>query len=359
MVTGAKREDESVSIVKCPNCGADLKFDPNIGALACEYCGTNIRPQKQQITSSRNFYTERAEGEVEAGTSIYGCPNCGGEAQISDFSSTIECPFCGATNIVKTDKLKGLKPDTILPFLISRENALSVGQKWIKKRLFAPRKLKKNFSADHFNGVYVPSFIFQTDTNSRYEGKLGEYYFVEIETSKGIRTERRVRWFAIRGHFDKYYRNVVVQASSAVSQPEMNKILPYDLDRKEHYRKEYLAGFAAERYSSSLDNSFDVAKAMVAPDIKKSILSKYKYDVIGYINIDTAYTDTRFNYTLLPIWICGYNYHDKLYHYIVNGRTGRATGAAPVSALKVALTVLFGIAVVIGLVLLLGLSGPV
>ncbi len=344
--TDNQQQQSSAAVVKCPNCGADMAFDPSLGALHCEYCDTALKPEKTAGGFSRDFFTEREEGEVEGGASLYRCPNCGGEAEIDNFDSTVECPFCGATNIVRTESLKGLKPDTILPFVVSRENALECGRKWIKKRLYAPRKLKKNFTADRFKGVYTPSFVFGTRTHSSYEGKLGEHYTVTVRTSKGTRTEVRTRWFFVSGNFDKAYRDVVVEASSAIDQQQINKILPFDLDNKEQYKKEYLAGFAAERYSSSLDDSFETAKAMIDPDIRQCILSQYRYDVIGYLNVNTGYSDIRFNYTLLPMWLCGYKYRDKLYRFIVNGRTGKSTGKSPVSVVKVLITV----AVALGLV---------
>ena len=85
---------------------------------------------------------------------------------------------------------------------------------------------------------------------------------------------------------------------------------------------------------------------MIDPDIRQCILSQYRYDVIGYLNVNTGYSDIRFNYTLLPMWLCGYKYRDKLYRFIVNGRTGKSTGKSPVSVVKVLITV----AVALGLV---------
>ncbi len=340
------KQKSNVSIVKCPNCGADMTYEPSLGALHCEYCDTSIKPEKTVGGFSRDFFTEREEGEVEGGASLYRCPNCGGEAEIDNFDSTVECPFCGATNIVRTESLRGLKPDTILPFAVSRDEAFACGKKWIKKRLYAPRKLKKNFTAEHFKGVYTPSFVFGTSTQSYYEAKLGENYTVTIRTSKGVRTEVRTRWFFVSGTFSKAYRDVVVEASSALDQQQMNKILPFDLDNKEQYKKEYLAGFAAERYSASLDDSFETAKELIAPDIRQCILSQYRYDVVGYLNVNTDYADTRFNYTLLPVWLCGYKYREKLYRFIVNGRTGRSTGKSPVSVMKVLFTVLVALGLI-------------
>lgn len=57
-----------------------------------------------------------------------------------------------------------------------------------------------------------------------------------------------------------------------------------------------------------------------------------------------------FNYMLLPVWVFGYKYREKLYSFLVNGRTGKATGKTPVSVPKVIFTVLAVLAAVAAVV---------
>ena len=49
----AKKEFEGVQVVKCPGCGADMAFDPELGALHCEYCDTVVKPEKRAADLSR------------------------------------------------------------------------------------------------------------------------------------------------------------------------------------------------------------------------------------------------------------------------------------------------------------------
>ena len=136
-----------------------MVYDPAMGALHCDYCDTKKVVEKH-IVAKRDFISERAEGDVVEGSSSYECPNCGATVEMENFATTTECPFCGATNIVRKEQLAGLKPDSILPFILPRDKALEAGKKWLKRRLYAPTKLKKNFKAEHFKGIYVPSFVF-------------------------------------------------------------------------------------------------------------------------------------------------------------------------------------------------------
>ena len=58
---------------------------------------------------------------------------------------------------------------------------------------------------------------------------------------------------------------------------------------------------------------------------------------------------------LLPVWIMAYRYEDQLYRFLVNGQTGKSTGQAPTSYKKVFAAVLIAVAVVIGILVLIGL----
>lgn len=349
-------ENTDVSVIKCPGCGADMVFDPAAGALSCPYCG-GTKGIEKRINAKRDFLLERGEGEVEEGSSEYECPNCGAAVVLENFATTEECPYCGATNIVKKERLQGLKPDSILPFTVTRDSAFACGKKWLKRKIFAPTKLKKNFKVEQFKGIYEPSFVFASDTFSSYDGKLGEDYYVTVRRGKNTVTERRTRWFFVSGGYNKSFDGIVIEAASSLDQSQMNKLLPYDLGSAEQYKREYLAGFAAERYNESLDDSFEGAKSVMDDDIRASILSQYKYDRVAYLNVNTNYGNIKFNYTLLPVWVCGYKFRDKLWSFLVNGRSGRATGKAPLSVPKVLLTVIAVLGVVGVLIWLFFFSG--
>lgn len=350
-------ENNDISVVKCPSCGADMVFDPGTGMLSCAYCG-GTKSIDKRVCGRRDFMLERADGEVDPGSTEYECPNCGGKITLENYATTEECPYCGATNIVKKERMKGLKPDSILPFSVTKEEAFASCKKWLKKKIFAPTKLKRNFTANRLKGIYEPSFVFASNAVSTYEGKLGEDYYVTVRDSKGnTHTETHTRWFHVSGTFRKGYSNIVIEAASNLDQTQIEKLLPFDLDSAEQYKREYLAGFAAERYSESLDASFSDAKTIMDNDLRTSILSQYKHDHVAYLNINTIYGNIQFNYILLPVWVCGYKFREKLYTFLVNGRTGLATGKTPVSIPKAVFTALICAGVLAVMIWLIFFSG--
>ncbi len=327
------------AVVKCDNCGADTIFDPDIQALHCPYCDT-IRDIQKRVPAMRDYFKECGSGDVRHDGDTYKCPNCGADVKLAPFATAVECPYCSATTMIDVKDLKGLKPDSILPFTISRASAVSAGLKWIKRKLYAPYKLKKSFSPNNYQGVYVPSFAFTSSTISSYSGRFGERRTRVVGTGNNRRTETYIYWYNVSGRKDRFFQDIPVEASIQIEQKELSKIIPYDINNAVAYNKEYVAGFDAERYDTSLKDSFFTAKSQMEATIRSEIISSYKADVVDNLTVNTTYIDTLFRYTLLPLWVCAYNYRKKSYRFLINGRTGKSTGKWPVSIVKVGITVL-------------------
>ena len=120
-------------VVKCTACGADMVFDIASGRLVCPYCG-NANAVESKATPSRDYFTFKNEGAVSFEGIVVRCPNCDSEMEIADFSTATNCPFCGASNVQKTDTLPGLKPDSLLPFKVTKEEAIEIAKKSVKKK---------------------------------------------------------------------------------------------------------------------------------------------------------------------------------------------------------------------------------
>jgi len=68
-------------------------------------------------------------------------------------------------------------------------------------------------------------------------------------------------------------------------------------------------------------------------------------------SVSTRHDDVTFKHVLLPVWISAYRYGDKVYRFLINGRTGEVQGQRPWSVWKIVLVVL-GTVIVAGLVAL-------
>lgn len=341
-------------IYKCGSCGSILCFDPKSQKLKCTHCNSY-----EELTNVSGAFEIPYDKDSETGYTPWGdakvvkCRSCGAEFAVNDYETATSCPFCGTTNIMRTDDIPGIKPNAILPFRVTQEEARDSFVAWLKKRAMSPNNLRKLAEAKDLKGLYVPVFTFDANTHSRYSIRYGINRTVTVGSGKERRTIVVTDWYTDTGSLDHSFNDVQVEASQYINQRNIYKTGSFDSDNAVLYNSQYIAGFTAERYSTSLDESWQTAKATMDDSIRARILSRYSYDELDYLNVDTIYKDKTYKYLLAPIWLYVYNYKGKQYTCVINGRNGNADGVAPLSKIKVALVSIAGAAALAGIVYLI------
>jgi len=350
-------EKES-AFVKCDGCGGNMVFDPETQCLKCEHCGRVDDFGKSaavQELSIENAFKESEKWNEEV--SVYRCSNCGAVFNVrADEVSTI-CPYCSTTHVVKSEDLAGVKPNALYPFLLTAPKAAACARKWAKKKLFAPRAFKKSLEEKNLRGLYLPSFTFDSNTVSFYDGRLGKRKTRTVRTSDGkIRTETYIEWHRVSGTFNKFFDDILI-SSGVTPQKEINAICPFRSDSISVYKKEFLSGYTAGHYVRDVGECWNDAKKIIDGTLRQDILHSYGYDVIDYLNVSTKHCDVTYKYVMLPVYRLNYRFKKKDYNMTVNGNTGKVTGKTPVSPLRVLIAVLIALAAVIGIVLLAANDG--
>ena len=123
---------------KCPNCGAELTFDPEHQNFNCEYCDTSYteaemqqlyQNMEQQANQNADAAAETLESEnddkaFENETRLYTCQNCGAQIIAEAETSATFCYYCHAP-VVLAGRLTGeYKPAYVLPFAVTRDGCL-------------------------------------------------------------------------------------------------------------------------------------------------------------------------------------------------------------------------------------------
>lgn len=334
---------------KCPECGAPMRYDPETTSLKCDYCGRVINLEKEHSDEEIDFFSESNDNlSWQKETQLIKCTNCGNENVISKKEMSTTCPFCGSKQVITYDEIAGIKPNRVIPFKVSSLEATEIYKKKIKKKFFVPNKVKKMHLELSVNGVYIPSWTYDSDTFSTYNGRLGKRYTVTVGSGKNRRTETRIRWFYIRGTKVVNFDDLLVNSGKSLSQDDLNGISPFETNDSLEFEESYLAGFRAEHYTTDVKTGFISAKQTMTNRIRTAILSGYYYDVVGYLNVNTHYNKVTYKYVLLPVWFGILNYHNKKYRFLVNGETGKVKAKYPKSVIKI-LIVIFGIIAVIAL----------
>ena len=352
-------EEDATDTSSCPLCGGKLVYSPADRALKCEYCGGKGQIDMSRYGEELDFYDliNANNNTWSNDTHVFRCNNCGAKTVISKKEISKKCPFCGTTNVVQTEELCGLKPNAVLPFLLDKAQACENAVKWAKKRLFSPRKFKKNVYPEEIDGNYIPAFTFDTNTVTRYSGRLGRTKTRTKRVNGKTVTETYTEWFNISGTYNMSFDDFLVQASDSVEQRDVNKLSPFDTNQSQAYSSDYLMGFTAAQYSRSGQQCWEYARGVMQDQVKSAILRQYTYDKVGSFSMNMSCNNITYKYVLLPLYVGHYSYSKKLFNFFVNGRNGKVTGKAPISPVRVGIAVLLGLAVAAGIAALIYFLG--
>ena len=139
-------------IYKCPNCNGALEYNPITDEMECAHCGGGFTMQEMEqgkqkaydyvteidasvatcekdMVSESSLETDEEEysfydSKERMRFKIYTCTSCGAELAVSDTEVSTYCAYCGQPTIVYSRVSEELKPDYIIPFKITREQAI-------------------------------------------------------------------------------------------------------------------------------------------------------------------------------------------------------------------------------------------
>ncbi|WP_033828757.1 TFIIB-type zinc ribbon-containing protein [Bacillus andreraoultii] len=311
---------------KCPNCGDDMVFDSETGKLTCHSCG---RQDAIENFSEEFITTTFSEDE----TKEYHCENCGAILITDADTVATICSFCGA-GVVISDRVSGtLAPSLVIPFSISKDEAVAAFKKWCKHGLVTPSDFMTADRIKKITGMYVPFWMFDLNSRVQVSGNAtrvrtytsGEYIYTE---TKHYRVFRDI-------NLD--YLKIPVDASEKMEDGLMDKLEPYRYDQLKEFKTPYLAGYIAEKYNYDDNDLLPRAKSK----IQNFIDSYVQTTVSGYSTFipDQKHINSKkvkSYYVLLPIWMVTYNYRQKDYIFAMNGQTGKVVGKPPISRGKIA-----------------------
>ena len=330
---------------KCKSCGDDLIYSPDKKCLYCISCKSTFDVNSKTGLPKHNFdeakeLTTHKNSEWLNQNKSLQCPNCGAKTILTGFQKSSTCAYCDTSLISIDSNNEGIKPDSIIPFVFGTEKAEEIFKTKIKQKWFVSNKFKNTISTDEIHAYYFPAFIYDASCNTSYEGKLYENY---DETDSSGNTNSKRKYFDINGQILTTHQNIAIEASTRLSQYELNSIKPYNFNEAKTYIDEYVYGYSLECYSNSLNETKNQAETIIKADIKKDILRKYDHDGVDYLKMNTEFTHLKYSYCLLPMYRINYSHKNKKYSNIMNGQTGSLTGDYPKSALKISLVVILAL----------------
>lgn len=322
---------------KCLNCRAGLHFDPPSGKWKCGYCFSVFDKEALEKAYGKDLHkTNTAEEKTEQKTQqkqspeleSYRCTSCGAELVTDQTVSATFCLYCKNPTIIKERFTGKFEPRFVIPFKLTKDQAVSIYKQWIKKRRFVPDEFKAQEEVEKITGIYAPFWLYDSNVHGMVEGegrqvrhwRMGNYAYTQT------------KFYRILREGTVLYEHVPVDASKKLDDTLMKDIEPYNYTDLKDFSMEYLSGFMAEKY----DVQSDEAEGIMKNRVERYVEQRLQGTITGYTSTMMSNKNVRFtkidsNYAMLPVYLLVHKYKGKQYMFAVNGQSGKVTGTTPVS----------------------------
>ncbi|HEY0182443.1 MAG TPA: hypothetical protein VGC09_06495 [Rhodopila sp.] len=354
---------------RCPKCGStDIRHKPGSDLLVCLYCrhqwdGARVEEEfgfGEGIARLKGTVIASGARDIAADAASlmsFKCTGCGAEVTVNtDNAMTARCHWCRHVLGVNEQVANGAVPDAVLPFHIRKDDAVARIRQFVdKRRLFALKAFKEQFTPENVVGVYLPYMIVDGNVSVDVAGQG------EIQTRKYTRGEgdkKKTYYdadvYRVERHVDFTVDDLPLESSTergnldtkANTNNIINTILPFDTKNAVKWNASYLTGFTSEKRNSDVerlrsrleDQLLSVGRAQVEASV-----DRYGRGV-RWEQERLSVHGTRWVSMYLPVWLYSYYQPGRnggMLHYIaVNGRTGETMGSVPVQQWKLLLAAL-------------------
>lgn len=352
-----------VTNYQCPACTGPLHYSAKSGKLACDYCGSSFDVAEIEALYARKeaeaaAAKQAADAKAEAaqaakaeaaeaaaasggwdtsdlsrdwgteadGLRVYSCPSCGAELICDQSTAATACPYCGNPAIVPGQFSGALRPDYILPFRLSKDDAVQALRAHYKGKPFLPRSFTSANHIKQIQGVYVPFWLFDggAEGAASYRASNTNVY----ETGDYEITETR-HYHVVRAG-SLAFEKIPVDASSKMPDDHMDSIEPFDYAQLRPFSTAYLPGYLADKYDVTIDDSRDRADTRC----RETLAQALRDTVTGYgacvtEREDIALRRGKVHYALLPVWMLSTKWNGQDFLFAMNGQTGKLVGDLP------------------------------
>lgn len=317
----------------CKNCAGRLIYDIQKNGLLCETCGTlfSVNDYENLSKDSESEVVFNKDDEF-LDVNIYACSACGAEISVTDTEVSTFCIYCGNPTLLFSRIGKMRRPDSILPFTVTKEKALKLVTERLHQGCFIPKEIK-NIQSEQLRSIYIPYYVSH----------------VEYDSSILFCASQKDNPYRLRSAYASM-PNVTTDASKVIDNELSQRIEPYPLEKLEDFNENYLVGHYADMPDMQIEDAKEIAKSQARDAYNRSIAEsiegapkpvivaeRYRAEIYDPLKI-----------VLLPAWFLTIRYQDQPYTLIVNGQTGKVVAGLPWDKkrfwlLMVALTLCFSI----------------
>ena len=256
----------------------------------------------------------------------YRCQACGAEMVVDETTAATECVYCGNPSVMPQALSGVYKPDGVIPFQKSREDAQNAYRNHCKGKRLLPNGFFDESRVEKIAGVYVPFWLFQADAEADCTYNATK---VSVHRQGSYQITNTAHYLVRRGgHVG--FKQVPVDGSSRIDDTLMESIEPFDSDKTQGFTVAYLTGYQAQRY----DVDAEACQPRANERNRTSVAALMNGTVGGYSSCMPAKTQIQLQHgqvrqVLLPVWMLNTLWRDQTYTFAMNGQTGNFIGDLP------------------------------
>lgn len=324
---------------KCPCCDAPLIFGGVSQQMKCEYCDNTFdletlrafsdskAPEEPTEVQWENANTTEWNSSEEISMRTFLCDACGGELITDSHTAATFCPFCGNPTILPGRLSGGVKPDAIIPFKTTKEDAKEAFLNLCKGKPLLPKFFTQDQQLEKITGMYVPFWLY--DCHADFDGS---YHATRMRTwSDSNYNYTKTDHYLLTRRSDASYSGIPMDGSSKMEDVFMESIEPYNYKDMVDFEMAYLSGFLADKYdveSKAGENRIRQRVEASMDDLLQDSLCGFHTVVPASRRLRIGHSKAR--YVLLPVWVLNTQYRKKTYTFAMNGQTGKITGSLPI-----------------------------
>lgn len=327
----------------CLACGGPIHFDAASGKMKCDYCDSMYTMEEvkaayagqnqKNADQDPSLGAESSWGEELDSMRAYSCKACGAELICEETTAATSCPYCGNVGIMPQQFKGVLRPKYVIPFKVEKTAAQKKLMEYCKGKKLLPSSFTANNHVEEIKGVYVPFWLYSgtVDADVSYDAEQEEVKTTETEK---ITTTKH---YDVRRRGGAPFQKIPTDASKSMPDDLMDSIEPYDYSGIKDFEMEYLAGFLADKYDVTQEDS----KARARKRAEASTLSMLEDTVENYSHVTERQSARKVqflaesqDYAMFPVWLLSTKWEGQNFLFAINGQTGKMTGNLPIDKKK-------------------------
>ena len=342
---------------QCPACTGPLHFVGDSGLLECDYCGSRYTPAEieklykekldeaeqaavqagaaqaasaaaAQESGDEHVASPEAWNAEQDGMKLYNCPSCGAQLVCDATTAATSCPYCGNPTVIPGQFHGMLKPDYILPFRVTKEQAVAALSKYYHGKRLLPKTFLAQNHIEEVKGMYVPFWLFDGTVYADMEYRTTRVTSIRQGDELITTTDS----FDVRRAGTVHFKRIPADGSKKMPDELMDSIEPYDYSEMKAFSTAYMPGYLADIYDVDDRESYERAKlrgSHTAEQLMDSTVSGYSSVVP--VRKQVHMKRERTAYALLPVWMLSTQWNGENFIFAMNGQTGKFIGDLPIS----------------------------